>query len=185
MAAVGAQEAVEANVTGQESQEYATSIQAKYEEEKNKRMRPEMTDQFVDLHNNEQFKELLADPWIDEEELARSAPITDDLRMKYVVLGGGFGGLYYAVRLVEAGLDVDNLRVIETGGGYGGTWYWNRYPGLMCDVESYGYAPFLEETGYMPKHRYSYGAELREHANRIADKWNLREKVSLDNNELP
>ncbi|KAF8214940.1 hypothetical protein K438DRAFT_1954946 [Mycena galopus ATCC 62051] len=21
--------------------------------------------------------------------------------------------------------------------GFGGTWYWNRYPGLMCDIESY------------------------------------------------
>ena len=30
----------------------------------------------------------------------------------------------------------------------------NRYPGAMCDVESYRYLPLLEEPGYMPKHKY-------------------------------
>jgi cation diffusion facilitator CzcD-associated flavoprotein CzcO len=55
--------------------------------------------------------------------------------------------------------------------------YWNRYPGLMCDIESYIYMPLLEETGYMPKHKYAYGPELREYAESIAAKWSLRDKT--------
>ena len=40
------------------------------------------------------------------------------------------------------------MRIVEKGGDFGGTWYWNRYPGAMCDVESYIYLPLLEEIGY-------------------------------------
>jgi cation diffusion facilitator CzcD-associated flavoprotein CzcO len=57
---------------------------------------------------------------------------------------------------------------VDIAGGYGGTWYWNRYPGLMCDVEGYCYLPLLEETGYIPKHKYSYGAEIRHNTEVIA-----------------
>ena len=48
---------------------------------------------------------------------------------------------------------------------------------LMCDVESYCYMPLLEETGYIPKHKYAYGPEIREHANRIAEHWDLTDKA--------
>lgn len=47
----------------------------------------------------------------------------------------------------------------------------------MCDVESYIYMPLLEELGYMPKHKYSYGPELRKHAENIADHYNLKDKT--------
>ena len=40
--------------------------------------------------------------------------------------------------------------LIDKAGGIGGTWYWNRYPGVMCDVESYIYMPMLEEMNYVP-----------------------------------
>ena len=66
-----------------------------------------------------------------------------------VVIGGGFGGLLAGARLREAG--VEDIRIIEKGGDFGGTWYWNRYPGAMCDIESYIYLPLLEELGYVPK----------------------------------
>ncbi|KAK1595576.1 cyclohexanone monooxygenase [Colletotrichum navitas] len=46
----------------------------------------------------------------------------------------------------------------------------------MCDVESSIYLPLLEETGYMPKHRYAYGNELLAHANRMADTWGLADQ---------
>ena len=47
----------------------------------------------------------------------------------------------------------------------------------MCDVESYIYMPLLEEMEYMPKHKYAYGTELREYAESIADKFELRDKA--------
>jgi cation diffusion facilitator CzcD-associated flavoprotein CzcO len=57
---------------------------------------------------------------------------------------------------------------VDVAGGFGGTWYWNRYPGLQCDVESYIYMPFLEEAGYVPKHKYASGDEIRQHCERVA-----------------
>ena len=94
-----------------------------------------------------------------------------------MILGAGFGGLQSAVRLIEAGVDVKHVRIVDQAGGFGGTWYWNRFPGLMCDGESYIYLPLLEETGYMPKHKYSYGPELRDYCNIIAKKWQLRTRL--------
>lgn len=41
------------------------------------------------------------------------------------------------------------------------------------------YLPFLEETGYIPKDRFSYGPEIREHVERIVCKWDLRSKACL------
>jgi cation diffusion facilitator CzcD-associated flavoprotein CzcO len=47
----------------------------------------------------------------------------------------------------------------------------------MCDVEGYIYMPLLEETNYMPKHKYSYGPELRGHAERIANHYNVKDRT--------
>ena len=93
------------------------------------------------------------------------APLTDEVDA--LVIGGGFGGLMAAARLREAG--VERIRIVEKGGDFGGTWYWNRYPGAQCDIESYIYLPLLEETGYIPKEKYSFAAEIRDHARRIGE----------------
>jgi len=68
-------------------------------------------------------------------------------------------------RLRDAGYTA--IRIIDEGGDFGGTWYWNRYPGLMCDIEAHIYLPLLEETHYAPRHRYAYGPEIFEHCQRI------------------
>lgn len=44
----------------------------------------------------------------------------------------------------------------------------------MCDVEGYCYIPFLEETGYQPRHKYSYGHEIRRQIERSADHFGIR-----------
>jgi cation diffusion facilitator CzcD-associated flavoprotein CzcO len=49
----------------------------------------------------------------------------------------------------------------------------------MCDTESYIYMPLLEELNYMPKHKYSYGPELRKHADNIASHYHLKDKTLL------
>lgn len=89
-------------------------------------------------------------------------------RYQVLALGAGFGGLLHAVRMVQAGIRPENIRIVDTAGVFGGTWYYNRYPGIACDIESYGYLPLLEEMGYMPKHKYSSGAEIRNYANQVA-----------------
>src|SRR6476659_5123717 len=67
----------------------------------------------------------------------------------------------------------DAVDVVIVGGGFGGTLYWNRYPGAQCDIESYIYLPLLEETGYIPKEKYSFGNEIRAHARRIGEHFDL------------
>src|SRR5690606_37900833 len=88
-----------------------------------------------------------------------------------LIVGGGFGGLLAAARL--RGMGIDNFRIVEKAGDFGGTWYWNRYPGAQCDIESYMYLPLLEETGYIPKEKYSFAPEIFAHAQRIGRHFDL------------
>ena len=83
------------------------------------------------------------------------------------MIGGGFGGLLAAARLREAG--IEDIRVIEKGGDFGGTWYWNRYPGAMCDIESYIYLPLLEEMDYLPTEKYAHAPEILAYSRRIGE----------------
>lgn len=105
---------------------------------------------------------------------AKGTPLKDGDRIKFLITGASHNGLLFARRLIEAGFSTKDMVLLDTAGGFGGTWYWNRYPGLMCDIESYIYLPLLEETGYVPKHKYSYGEEIRTHSERIASKWNIQ-----------
>ncbi|KAF8214949.1 hypothetical protein K438DRAFT_766650 [Mycena galopus ATCC 62051] len=155
-------------------------VRQRYIEERNKRLRSDGVGQFLKLANSTQFKYLEDDPWVDHAAFNAKPPLLssgDDV--KFLVLGAGYGGLLFAVHLIEAGFKASDIRIVDTAGGFGGTWYWNRYPGLMCDVESYIYMPLLEETGYMPRFKYAYGPELRAHADRIADKWGLTDKAQF------
>ena len=93
------------------------------------------------------------------------------------MIGGGFGGLLAGARLREAG--IESIRIIEKGGDFGGTWYWNRYPGAMCDVESYIYLPLLEELGYVPTEKYARAPEILAHSQAIGRKYDLyRERAA-------
>ena len=148
----------------------------KYAVEREKRIRPDSNEQYVELDDSGRWNKLAQDPWVDHAALNAVPPVLQDGDeiIKFLILGAGYGALLYAVRLIQAGFKAEDIRLVDIAGGFGGTWYWNRYPGLMCDVESYIYMPLLEETGYMPKHKYSYGTELREYAEIIAKKWDLK-----------
>ncbi|KUI63954.1 Pentalenolactone D synthase [Cytospora mali] len=118
------------------------------------------------------------DPRVDHDALNALVPsLKDEDKAKVIILGGGFSALLAAVRLIQQGFDADDIRLVDSAGGFGVTWYWNRFPGLHCDVESYVYLPFLEETCHVPRKRYSPGYEIMEHVNRIADHWNLTDKA--------
>ena len=80
-------------------------------------------------------------------------------------------GVVMGAKLRDAGLR--RIMLIDKAGGIGGTWYWNRYPGVMCDVESYIYMPMLEEMNYVPTTRYAFGDEIRRHLDAIATKYGL------------
>jgi cation diffusion facilitator CzcD-associated flavoprotein CzcO len=141
------------------------ALHARYLAERDKRVRPDGVEQYVEI--KAEFSRYIDDPYV-EPGFTR-APVFDEVEV--AIIGGGFGGLLLGARLREAGFE--DLRIIETGGDVGGTWYWNRYPGAMCDVESYIYLPLLEELGYMPKHKYTFAPEILEHSRRIARHYRL------------
>ena len=143
------------------------ALREKYRLEREKRLRPDGIAQYQELKG--ELAGFLDDPHVDE--IVPREPVEENLDV--VVIGGGFSGLCTGARLRQAG--IDDFRMIETGGGFGGTWYWNQYPGVQCDIESYIYLPLLEELGYMPKLKYSYGPEIREHAENIARHFGLYE----------
>ncbi|MEC8561493.1 MAG: NAD(P)/FAD-dependent oxidoreductase [Pseudomonadota bacterium] len=139
-----------------------------YEEERAKRIRPDAEAQYLQISNDSPFsnKYLEEDPYSKKIE---RAPLEDEREV--IIIGGGWVGMLTAARLIENG--VCDFRIIESGSDFGGTWYWNRYPGAQCDIESYSYLPLLEETGYMPKLRFSYASEIFEHAQRIGKHFDL------------
>jgi cation diffusion facilitator CzcD-associated flavoprotein CzcO len=126
-------------------------VREKYRIEREKRLRPDGIAQYPDLSGK--YADFDTDPYTAPFE--REA-IAEDLDV--VIVGAGFGGMLAAANLRKAGLD--SFRIIDKAGDFGGTWYWNRYPGCMCDVESYVYLPLLEETGYMPTEKYAKAPEI-------------------------
>jgi len=145
------------------------ALRAKYREERDRRLRPDGNEQYVEAKGD--FSRYVDDPHV-EPGFTRQ-PLTDTVEV--VIIGGGFGGLLAGARLREAG--VQEIRIIEKGGDFGGTWYWNRYPGAQCDIESYIYLPLLDETGYIPKEKYSFAPEILEHSRRVAKKFDLYRDV--------
>ncbi len=141
------------------------ALHAKYLAERDKRLRPDGIGQYVEV--TAEFSHYVDDPYV-EPGFTR-APVFDEV--EFAIIGGGFGGLLMGARLREAGFR--RLRVVETAGDFGGTWYWNRYPGAMCDVESYVYLPLLEELGYIPRHKYSFAPEILEHSRNIGRHFGL------------
>lgn len=140
----------------------------RYQLERDRRIREDAESQFVEVTNDAPFANtfLADDPY---SETIERDPIRDVRDV--IVIGGGWVGMMTATRLIQSG--VTGVRIIESGADFGGTWYWNRYPGAQCDIESYSYLPLLEETGYVPKLRYSYAPEIYEHAQRIGRHFDL------------
>src|SRR5207302_3040976 len=141
------------------------AVRAKYLAERDKRLLPGRAD-IRDLTRDEHFARYREDPFT---PVTPRDAIADDTDV--VIVGAGIAGLLAGARLREAG--IERIRVVGQAGGVGGTWYWNRYPGVMCDVESYIYLPMLEELGYVPKTRYAFGEEIRTHLEAIAAKYDL------------
>ncbi|MBW2268855.1 MAG: NAD(P)/FAD-dependent oxidoreductase [Deltaproteobacteria bacterium] len=143
----------------------ADALREKYREEREKRLRNDANEQYIEVKGA--YAHFVEDPHA-ESSISRE-PLTDEVEV--AVIGGGFGGLLVGAELRDQG--VEDIRFIDSAGDFGGTWYWNRYPGVACDIESYIYLPLLEETDYMPKQKYVTGAEILEHCQRIAKKYDL------------
>jgi cation diffusion facilitator CzcD-associated flavoprotein CzcO len=155
----------------------ALQIEKRYGEERAKRLRDDGDSQFVDISLSEKFHSFIEDPWVDAAAAKDAKTMFPGNRCQLLILGAGWGGLLYAIRMIQSGVLPQDIRIVDSAGGFGGTWYWNRYPGLACDIESYCYLPLLEETGYVPKHRYSQGEEIRNYAELAAEKWGVADSA--------
>ncbi len=141
----------------------------RYQQERAKRLRNDGMDQFQELRGDlaEFDRDPFADPGFSRDAIDRDVDV--------VIVGAGFAGMLTAARLLDRG--VDDFLIIDKAGDFGGTWYWNRYPGCMCDVESYTYLPLLEETGYMPSMKYAGAAEIFAYSQRIGEHFGLYPKA--------
>ncbi|WP_328634536.1 flavin-containing monooxygenase [Streptomyces sp. NBC_00356] len=142
-------------------------LRERYRIERERRVRSDGASQY--RSTTAEFGYFAADPYAGE--VAEREPLRDAVDV--AVVGGGFGGILAGARMRQQGLA--KVRVIEQGGDFGGTWYWNRYPGIHCDIESHVYLPMLDETGYVPEWKYAPGDEIRRHAVRIAERFDLYE----------
>jgi len=140
-------------------------LREKYRQERDKRIRSDGNDQYIEVTGD--FSNYVDDPYV--ESGFERAPVTTEVEV--LIIGGGFGGMLAAARLRDAG--INDLMIVEKGGGFGGTWYWNRYPGASCDIESLVYFPLLEETGFIPKQRYTNATETLEYCQIIAEQYKL------------
>lgn len=142
-------------------------LREKYRQERDKRIRDDGNDQYIEVTGD--FSHYIDDPYV-EPGFEREALNTE---VEVLIIGGGFGGMLAAARLRDTG--INDLMIVEKGGGFGGTWYWNRYPGASCDIESLVYFPLLEETGFVPKQRYTNATETLEYCQVIAEQYKLHD----------
>ena len=145
------------------------ALREKYRAERDKRIRPDGNDQYVEVTGD--FSHYVDDPYAGEDR--ERAPVRSEVEV--VIIGGGFGGMLAAARLKEAG--ISDMILIEKGAGFGGTWYWNRYPGASCDIEAYVYLPMLEETGFVPRQKYTNARETLEYCEVLASRYELHENA--------
>lgn len=140
------------------------ALREKYAQERDARLQKEDRERYVVTAKfSNPADDLYADPHF-------TRPPLDD-EVDIIIIGGGFSGLLMGARLRDAGFE--RIRMVDKAGDFGGTWYWNRYPGACCDTESYVYMPLLEETGFVPKHKYSYGPEILAYAKHLAKHYDL------------
>ncbi len=144
-------------------------LKQRYAEEREKRQRNANRGEYTRVIGTALASKFDVDIWAtgngNREPVARE--------FEAVIVGGGFAGMIAAGKLREHGVAADQICIIERGADFGGTWYWNRYPGLSCDTEAYCYLPLLEETGYVPKEKYSQGPELFAHSQRMGRHFGL------------
>ena len=147
------------------------AIAARYAEERDKRIRPDHNEQYIEVRA--EFSNYKIDPNANPD--FQRDPLTDEVEV--LIIGAGYGGLLCGARLREAGFE--DIRIVDKANGFGGTWYWNRYPGLHCDTEAYVYMPLLEEVDYIPTQKYASGSEIRAHCESIARHYRLDEGACL------
>ena len=101
-------------------------------------------------------------------------------KYEVVIVGSGFSGLTSAHYLKEEG--IEEICIFEKNNSLGGVWSHGgvgSYPGAACDVQSYTYLPFLDETGFIPSKRYVSQIEIADYAEMLADHFDIRRHIKF------
>ncbi|KAK7544599.1 uncharacterized protein J3D65DRAFT_27201 [Phyllosticta citribraziliensis] len=99
-------------------------------------------------------------------------PVENSRRLRIIVIGAGYSGVYLGIRIPEKLRNVE-LVIYEKNPGVGGVWWENRYPGCACDIPSHSYqysfepntnwsslyAPAREIQAYIERTSHKYGAD--------------------------
>ena len=93
-----------------------------------------------------------------------------------IIIGAGFGGMGAAISLKRLGYD--DLLIVEREDDLGGTWHVNHYPGLAVDIASVTYSYSFEPNPYW-KNWFARGPELKQYAEHVADKYDLRRHMAF------
>ena len=88
-----------------------------------------------------------------------------------VIVGAGFGGIGAAIQLKRMGYE--NFVILDREDDLGGTWHVNHYPGLAVDVPTTTYSYFFEPNPNWSR-LFSTGAEIKQYADDVADKYDVR-----------
>lgn len=92
------------------------AVEKKYRQEKEKRTRQDGDRQYIEVEGALQHLKLdvYADKTYKRHQIEASVGA--------LIVGGGYGGVLAAVRLIQRGFT--DVMVVEKGGSFGGTWYW-------------------------------------------------------------
>lgn len=91
-----------------------------------------------------------------------------------IIVGAGFGGMGAGIQLDRTGLT--DWVILDREDDLGGTWHVNRYPGLAVDIASVTYSYSFEPNPHWSR-LFAPGAELKQYADHVADKYDLRRRM--------
>jgi cation diffusion facilitator CzcD-associated flavoprotein CzcO len=98
-------------------------------------------------------------------------------KIRYLIIGAGFGGLGLAAKLKQQ--NEDEFLIWEKANDLGGCWRDNTYPGAACDVPSHLYS-----YSFAPKHNWSHRfapqAEIHQYQQDFAEQYHLREHIRFN-----
>lgn len=95
--------------------------QKRYGEEREKRLRDDADDQFIDISLDHKLQSFAEDSWVNPDAIKDARKMFPENRCQLLIFGAGRGGLLYAVRMIQAGMHPDDIRIVDVAGGFGGT----------------------------------------------------------------
>lgn len=110
----------------------------------------------------------------DDAHRALTPPEVDH---EVIIIGAGFGGLGAAIECKRLG--ITDILILDRDTGVGGTWHTNTYPGVAVDIASATYSYSFEPNPDWTR-LYAPGTELKDYAEHIADKYDLRRHLRFD-----